>query len=215
MEAIPVLEDLTQFQSYRAPIDLTFNQYLLAGSLPILVHTGDMDTAGELEPRVRSLLGSRPLAFIVISHFESDECGGLRRWLDRFPEASPVCSEVTARQLAGFGISRTALVRKPGELLEAGDWTLEFLAYPAEMHLWEGLVAFERRRRILFSADLFIRRGLPRPAIQGLVWRDEVEGISPAQVPAPDARAVLQTTLAALPVEYVAPGHGPFLKAGA
>src|SRR5512146_1459921 len=31
METIPVLEDLTQYQSYVQPIDLSFNQYLLVG----------------------------------------------------------------------------------------------------------------------------------------------------------------------------------------
>ena len=85
MEKIRVLDDLTQFQTYAKNIDLTFNQYLLAGKDPLLVHTGDRELGGQLVHEVASALAGRPLSYIFISHFESDECGSLPLWLQRFP----------------------------------------------------------------------------------------------------------------------------------
>ena len=212
METISVLNDLTLFRSYARHIDLTFNQYLLAGGQPLLVHTGDTELAGRLAERLIPALRGRPLSYIFISHFESDECGGLLSWLNRFPEARPICSEVTARQLGGFGMAKNAVVAKPGEVLETDSFRLEFIAYPSETHLWEGLIAFETRRKLLFSADLFIRRGTVGQAMRPLKWEEEIEGISPLQVPSPEARAVLQKSLKKLAVDFVAPGHGPFLR---
>ena len=212
MERHAVLDDLTQFQSYVKQIDLTFNQYLLDGEHSLLIHTGDIQLAGQLIEEVFSTMQGRPISFIFVSHFESDECGALRLWLDKFPEAKVLCSEVTARQLVGFDITTNAIIKKPGEDMTTSGFELEFIAYPAEMHLWEGLLAFERRRRVLFSSDLFGRRG---PAVQTIVpmgWEEEAQKITPTQIPSPDARSAVQASLWNLPVRLVAPGHGPILK---
>ncbi len=160
-------------------------------------------------------MGRRSLSYVFVSHFESDECGGLHLWLKRFPGLRAVCSEVTARQLGGFGITENVVIGKPGKLLEADGFTLEFVSYPSEMHLWEGLLAFETRRKLLFSADLFLRRGVADPARQPLKWEEEVARISPTQVPSAEARATLQASLRKLQVTSVAPGHGPFLTGSA
>ena len=208
-----ILPDVARFQSYAKPIDLTFNQYLVTGREPILVHTGDWALARELVDRAVPLLNGQPLAYVFISHFESDECGGLQVWLAKFPKAVPVCSEITARQLRGFGITESCLIRKPGEVLETGDARLQFVNYPSEMHLWSGLLAFETRRGTLFSSDLFIRFGAASRDPQALAWSREIGKITAQQVPSAQARGDLQKALLALPVRAVAPGHGPVLKA--
>ena len=212
MEANPVLEDLTQFQTYSKLIDLTFNQYLLAGKDSLLVHTGDTQLAGQLVEGVVRALKGLPLSYIFVSHFESDECGGLRVWLGKFPQARVVCSEVTARQLSGFDMTTNVVIKKPGETLEADGFELELVSYPSEMHLWEGLLAFERRRRVLFSSDLLIRKGRPAQTVVPAAWDEEVQRITAMQIPGPEARSAVQTSLRRLPVDFVAPGHGPILR---
>jgi flavorubredoxin len=214
LRTIPVLGDLIQFQSYAPHIDLTFNQYLLAGASPMLVHAGDERHARQLGEPLAAALKGQALSYIFISHFESDECGGLPFWLDKYPAAIPVCSEVTARQLDGFDICRGPLIEKPGEVLDIDGFTLQFVSYPSEMHLWEGLLAFETRRKVLFSADLFIQFGRGAGEPRALEWEKEIELISPRQLPSPDARSTLQAALRKLPVDLVAPGHGPFLARG-
>lgn len=207
-----IYEDLHQFSSYVAPIDLSFHQYLLLADEPVLVHTGNMQQAEALVPQLKAALGDKQLKYIFISHFESDECGGLSLILEHFPEARPICSEVTARQLSGFGITNNTVVKKTGEKLNLGNHELEFISYPSEMHLWEGLLIMEKNLGIFFSSDLVFRLGEASGSIIEGYWKEEVDRISPEQVPDPERRAQLQQTLAELKPKFAAVGHGPCLK---
>ena len=207
-----IYEDLYQFSSYIPPIDLTFHQYLLLTEEPILVHTGSKEQAEALVPQLKEILSGRPLKYIFISHFESDECGGLSILLKHFPETKPICSEVTARQLSGFGITNETLVKKPGEKLNFGDCELEFIAYPSEMHLWEGLLLMENKRGIFFSSDLVFRLGKTNGSVIEGNWQAEVDSISHQQVSDVEGKAKLQQTLAQFNPKFVAVGHGPCVK---
>jgi flavorubredoxin len=207
-----IYKDLYQFSSYIPPIDLSFHQYLLLTEEPLLVHTGSINQAEALVPQLKATLLDRPLKYIFISHFESDECGGLSIILKHFPEAKPICSEVTARQLSGFGITNEVVIKKPGEKLISGDSDFEFISYPSEMHLWEGLLLMENKRKIFFSSDLVFRLGKANgDAIEGN-WEREVANISLQQVADPERKAKLQHTLVELKPKFIAVGHGPCLK---
>lgn len=212
MERNKVFEDLYQFNTYMDVIDLSFNQYLLVGEEPLLIHTGSKDQTVELLPKLRSALDTRPLSYIFVSHFESDECGGLSLLKEYFPHAKTICSQVTARQLSGFGITNDIVIKNPGDVLETKDYKLRFIAYPSEMHLWEGLMAFEENRGILFSSDLFIRRGKVENVIVDSDFEKELKNLPPEQIPSPLHHGILVTTLSSLPVKYIASGHGPCLK---
>lgn len=208
----PIYEDLYQFSSYVPPIDLSFHQYLLLTDEPVLVHTGSIQQAEVLVPRLKAVLEDRQLKYIFISHFESDECGGLSTLLKHFPEVRPICSEITARQLSGFGITNEAVVKRSGEKLVSGDYELEFISYPSEMHLWEGLLLMENKRGIFFSSDLVFRLGKADGAVIEGNWQTEVDSVTPQQVSDPERKAKLQQTLAEFNPKFVAVGHGPCLK---
>ena len=207
-----IYQDLNQFSSHFPPIDLSFHQYLLTAQEPILVHTGNLHQAMALVPQLKTALNDQILKYIFISHFEADECGGLSHLLKHFPEAKPVCSEVTARQLSGFGLTNEVIVKKPGEKLATEDYELEFLSYPSEMHLWEGLLAIENRRGIFFSSDLMINFGNSGGTVVDSDWSTEIKNIRSEQVPDPERRALLQETLTRLKPRFVATGHGPCLE---
>jgi flavorubredoxin len=212
MESIKVFDDLLMFNSYIGFINLSFNQYLLLGSEPLLVHTGSKDQAVEILPKIKALLGEKPLAYIFISHFESDECGGLSFLKEYYPNAKPVCSQVTARQLMGFGIATEIIEKAPGDALKTSDFTLKFIRYPSEMHLWEGLMAFEEKRGLLFSSDLFIRFGKLNEAIVNSNLDEEIKGIAPNKIPDPEELKATQNELIKLPIKFIVPGHGPCLR---
>jgi len=207
-----IYEDLHQFSSYIPPIDLTFHQYLLVTNEPLLVHTGSIKQAETLIPQLKSILDGRQLKYIFISHFEADECGGLSLLLKQFPNAKPICSQVTARELSGFGITDDAISKKPGEKLITGGYELEFMSYPSEMHLWEGLLLVENKRRIFFSSDLVFRFGKAAGTVIEGNWQSEVNGITQEQVSDSERRAKLQQTLSQLNPAFVATGHGPCIK---
>ena len=110
MRVVAVSEEVQQFGTYVERIDFTMNQYLISGDEPMLVQTGPVSIAGELVEKVKETLRGGSPAYVFISHFESDECGGLALLLEHFPKIKPICSETTARQLAGFGIYNSSLV---------------------------------------------------------------------------------------------------------
>ncbi len=209
---MPITHDLYQYSTYVNQINLSFHQYLLMGDEPVLFHTGNAEQAEALIPWLEEKLGKKKLKYIFVSHFESDECGGLTLILERFPDAVMVCPEVTARQFIGFGYKLNTLIKKPGEKLVSDSFELEFISYPSEMHLWEGLLAIENRRGIFFSSDIMIRFGESGGKVVDSDWKTEIDNISSAQIPDPNLLIQLQTALRKYDPSFVATGHGPCLR---
>ncbi|CUU46733.1 MBL fold metallo-hydrolase [Clostridium beijerinckii] len=207
-----ISKDLYQFNSYVEPINLTFHQYLLLGNEPLLVHTGNVMQAEALVPELKDVLNGKELKYIFISHFEADECGGLSLILEHFPKAKTICSEVTARQLNGFGIKAEIITKKAEETLNTDNYELEFINYPSEMHLWDGLLVIENKREIFFSSDLMFALGKEIGTIKESDWNAEVNSIKPEQIPDNNKMKDLQETLKKLKPNFIATGHGPCLK---
>lgn len=205
------IKDLHRFTTFVVSIKLAFHQYLLNTSEPVLFHTGNAAQAAALLPQLKEALDGKALKYIFVSHFEADECGGVSTILDAYPAAHVVCSEVTARQLDGFGLVKECVTRKPGEKLTTDDYELEFIGYPSEMHLWEGLLAIENRRKVFFSSDLMMRFGQVTTSMVPSAWQTEITGIRPEQIPDTERRMRLQSVLTKLKPQFVAPGHGPIL----
>ena len=209
---IMINQNLYQFSTHIPQINPSFHQYLIPGEEPLLVHTGDAKQVEALLPQLEETLCGKNLKYTFISHFESDECGGLSLILARFPDAKAVCSEVTARQLSGFGLINEAIIKKPGDKLITDDYELEFFAYPSEMHLWEGLLAIDNMHQTFFSSDLMIRFGKEMGTVVVSDWNAEVMNIRPEQIPDPERRAQLQQSLLHLNPKFIATGHGPCIS---
>ncbi|EHI98585.1 beta-lactamase domain-containing protein [Clostridium sp. DL-VIII] len=207
-----IFKDLHQFSTHVKQINLSFHQYLLLGEDPILFHTGNAMQAEIMLPELKVVLGDRNLKYIFVSHFESDECGGLSVILKEFPKAKVICSAVTARQLDGFGINAEVIVKKPAEILRTNDYELEFIRYPSEMHLWDGLLVMENNRGIFFSSDLMISFGEEIGTVKESDWNTEINNIKLEQVPDSEKLKELQQALLKLNPNFVATGHGICLK---
>ncbi len=207
-----IYKDLYQFTSYVLPIDLAFHQYLLLTEEPVLVHTGSIEQTKTLIPQLVEILGDKKLKYVFVSHFESDECGGLSLLLGHFPELKTICSEITARQLMGFGITNNIIIKKPGEKLLGNDFDFEFINYPAEMHLWEGLLFIEHKREIFFSSDLMFREGDAHGLVIEDSWMAEIENIGLRQIPNEGLKDKIKHTLAEFNPKFIATGHGPCVK---
>lgn len=212
MDKIKIFDDLFMFTSYNESIKLSFNQFLILGEEPVLIHTGNYEMAEDLVPLLKETLGNKQLSYIFVSHFESDECGGLSLLLEYFRTAKTICSPVTARQLTGFGYNHELIVKSPEETINLKSSSFKFISYPSEMHLWEGILAFEEKKGLLFSSDLFIRMGKVNTSIVDSNLKQEVDKITLQQIPSPAALKALQEIVTTLPIKYIVPGHGPILK---
>lgn len=207
-----IYTDLYQFTEFIQPIKLSMHQYLIFTDEPILVQTGAVSQAQQTLPEIRKLLGDRPLKYILISHFESDECGGLSLVLKEYPNATAVCSDVTARQLRGFGITENFEIKKPGDSFTGSDFDFKIIGYPSEMHMWEGILFMEKKRGIFFSSDLMFGMGETHGQVVENSWEAAVNASGAESIPNPDVRGKLISELKGLSPLFVASGHGPCIR---
>jgi flavorubredoxin len=144
---------------------ITFNQFLIADELPALVHTGRHGDYEGVRNAISQILDPSSLKYVILLHFEADECGGMDRFLEAAPESmlagSWLSVEVNLRrwgyhgQLQGF---------KDGEMLNLGAHKLRFLETP-HVHHWDSMMLFEETTKSLFPADLFMQAGDQPPVV--------------------------------------------------
>lgn len=205
------LEGIYRIKTFPAGRRLSFNQYLIKDEKITLIHTGSTQLFESIFQRVKELTDPAKISYIFVSHFESDECGALRRLLDVSKNALPICSEVTARQLSGFGICSNAISKKAGDTLDLGKRRLVFISYPSEMHLWEGLLAWEEKDKVLFSSDLFTRPPREEEEPVKVNISQEIQSIGEDKIPLRSGRLDTIERLRGLPINWIASGHGPIL----
>ncbi len=203
-----ITPDVYQFSQTLDFMDFTLHQYLLCCAEPMLMSTGTVQQAEVIIPKIKRILGDIPLAWILVSHTESDECGGIFRIHGAWPEAVVVCSELTARELYGFGYTGQLRTVKEGDVLQGADYALEVISYPAEVHLQNGCLFYEQQRRILFSSDLLLSFGRAAGQTKDAHWYDAVEDISLQSIPNAHLLEVTKQRLLTLEPSFVAVGHG-------
>ena len=199
--------DLVQFTEFVPSLDLAFHHYLLMGDEAILIHTGTLNYSKELIPKLKEVLDGKNLKYIYVSHFESDECGGLSEILKAYPDSKVICSETTSRQLMGFGITFNVVVKNGGEFIEENGYKLRFLKYPSEMHLWDGLLMYEENRNVLFSSDLFFGFGKIHGEVRCGNWEEELKNSGAFQI-----SQELVAEISKLSPKFIATGHGQCIE---
>ena len=143
---------------------ITLNQFLIAGEHPALIHTGTFPLYDEVRKAVAEVIDPRSLEYVVVPHFESDECGGMGRFVEESPNAVLVCSEAgSVLNLSGWDYSGPVRGVRDGDVIDLGEHKLRFLETP-HVHHWDSMMAFEETTGSLFPADLFIQPG-DQPAV--------------------------------------------------
>lgn len=207
-----IYDDLYQHTIYREDANISDHQYLLDCSQPALIHGGSHDAALKLLPLLEERLGKRELSYIIVSHLGADECGGLDLILEKYPSARIICSEYTARQLRGFGITATIMIARTGERLSGDDFEYRIIEYPAEAHLHSGILVYEEKRRLFFSSDLMMRSGNGAGETLNSDWPAEIHATGLRQVPNRQLLRALRHDLSLIDPKFIAVGHGYCLK---
>lgn len=203
-----VFKNLYQFTEYIEQIQLTIHQYLFLGEHPFLVGTGRAQHTREILPEIEKALGGEKLSYLLVSHMESDECGGTAVLKEAYPDLAVISSEMTAREMEGFGYKGKTISKRGGETLKEKDYELQFIDYPSEVHLRNGLVFFEKQNGIFFSSDLMVRRGDGRGKVLQGCWKEEIEKIQRDRVCDGDLLEQLKEDLKQILPQFVAVGHG-------
>ena len=88
--------------------------------LPTLVVTGMNRMFDESLEAVKKIIDPSTLRYVVVPHFEGDECGALNSFLGQAPNAQPVCSPVGALTNLGDFSIREPIPMVDGEILDLG-----------------------------------------------------------------------------------------------
>jgi flavorubredoxin len=159
-----VAEGIYRISSYAPSADMSFNQFLIDDEHPTLIHTGTYPLYEEVRQAVSDILDPQRLAYLIVPHFEADECGGMGRFGAAAHHAVLVCSLVGAVvNLAQWDYAGPVRGVQDGDVLDLGSHHLRFLETP-HVHHWDSLMVLEETTSSLFPADLFAHPG-NQPAI--------------------------------------------------
>ena len=188
---------------------ITINQFLVVDERPALIHTGTHQMYEGVRKAVAEVIDPKRLAYVVVPHFEADECGGIGRFVADSAEATLVCSEVgKGINLSGWDYSGPVTGARDGTVIELGEHRLRFLETP-HVHHWDSMMVFEETTRSLFPADLFIQPGEQPAVVREDLGKEMCElyrgaGIFAADKPVHDCVARVEK----LKPDWVHPMHG-------
>jgi flavorubredoxin len=146
-------------------LDFQFNQFLIDDERPALIHTGMHQMYDDVRGAVAEVLDPGKLAYVILLHFEADECGGMDRFLEGAPDSTLACSALsTELNLRGWNYPGHVEGYTEGEVIDLGKRKLRFLETP-HVHHWDSMMLFEETTRSLFPSDLFIQAGDQPPVV--------------------------------------------------
>ena len=195
------------------PQGTSYNAYLVKGSeKTALIDTVDPTKEYEL---IHNLvrLGVDGIDYIIVNHAEQDHSGSLPMILELFPRAVVVTNEKCRDLLVSLLEIEGERVRiiNDNDTLSLGDKTLQFLITPW-VHWPETMLTYVKESGVLFSCDLFGSH----LATSDLFVTDERIMYKPskryyAEIMMPFRSSIKghMERLDKLPVEIVAPSHGP------
>jgi flavorubredoxin len=145
--------------------DFSFDQFLIDDERPALIHTGMHAMYDDVRAAVGEVLDPGKLEYVILLHFESDECGGMDRFLEGAPDSALACSAASVElNLAGWNYAGRVEGHEDGEVIDLGEHKLRFLETP-HVHHWDSMMLFEEKTRSLFPSDLFIQPGDQPPVV--------------------------------------------------
>jgi flavorubredoxin len=161
----PVGDDTYRIATFDPTYGISFNQFLVVDDKPALIHTGTWQVYDAVRRAIGNVIDPKKLAYVVIPHFEADECGGMRRFVENADDCTLVASELgAALNLSGWEYCGPFKAVRDGDLLDLGRHRLRFLETP-HVHHWDSMMVVDDTTNALFPADLFLQPGEQTPLV--------------------------------------------------
>jgi flavorubredoxin len=171
----PVDQDTYRIATFDPTYGISFNQFLIVDEKPTLIHTGTWQVYDAVRRAIAQVIDPKKLAYVVIPHFEADECGGMRRFVERSAGCSLIASELgAALNLSGWEYVGPFKGVRDGDTLELGRHRLRFLETP-HVHHWDSMMVIDETTNALFPADLFLQPGEQTPLVRENLSREMCE----------------------------------------
>ena len=157
-----IAPDVFRISVFPPGAPISFGCFLIRDEQPAMVETGLPGLFDLVHDAVRRLIDPAKLRYLIIPHFEMDECGSLNRFLELAPHAEPVCSPIGSSVTLPDFSQRAVKVFGNGDTLQLGRKQLRFITTPW-VHYWDSMLIHDETDRTLFTSDLFMQAGDREP----------------------------------------------------
>jgi len=202
--------DLFESQ-YIIPNGVSYNSYVIMDEKITVMDTVDKRKKDEWLENLSACLGDKKPDYLVVSHMEPDHAANIAHLAEMYPDMKVVLTDKALKMIPQFfdmDLADRAVVATEGMELSLGEHTLVFAMAPM-VHWPEVMVTYDKKDKILFSADGFGKFGALDAdedwACEARRYYFNIVGKYGAQVQA------LLKKAAALDIEIICPLHGPIL----
>lgn len=204
----------------RTEYGTSYNAYLVKGSEKTALIDASHESFKEVFfDNVEAVSAIEDIDYLIVNHTEPDHSGAIRFLLEKNPDIEIYGTHATLNNLKAItGMEFKENKVADGDTLSLGDATLTFLVSP-NIHWPDTMMTWLEEDGILFSCDfLGAHYAEPTMRMEGMVYPKhylpEFENYY-AGIMGPFKPFVLKALdrIADLPIQYVAPSHGPVLNA--
>lgn len=198
---------------YLSPEGTTYNSYLVKGDEGIaIIDTVSSNYRGLYLDKIRYLCDPLDIKWIIINHSEPDHCGTLPWLTEAAPNAKVYISDDGHRFMHSlFRIGSDIIDVEDGYEIDIGALTLSLISAPY-LHWPDTMFTYIPEEKVLFTCDAFSRHTKPEDMSEAGDPDEYFESYFRG-IMAPFASNILDAIdkIKALPIDVIAPGHGPIL----
>ena len=147
---------------YVVPNGVSYNSYVILDDKIAVMDTVDARATEEWLKNLEEVLGNREPDYLVVLHMEPDHAANIEKFLNKYQKAKVVTNPKTFNMIPQFfehlDLEGRKVVVNEGDELSLGEHTLTFVMAPM-VHWPEVMVAYEKKEKVLFSADGFGKFG--------------------------------------------------------
>ena len=137
------------------PYGVSYNSYLIDDETVALIDTVDACYFEVYLRKIKSIIGERPIQYLIINHMEPDHSGSIRLIKQHYPDIVIVGNKQTFGMIEGYyGVTGEQYVVKDDDFLAMGHHKLRFYLTPM-VHWPETMMTFDETEGVLFSGDGF------------------------------------------------------------
>ena len=147
---------------YVIPEGISYNSYVIMDDKIAVMDTVDKRATDEWFQNLEEVLNGKEPDYLVILHMEPDHAANIEHFLNKYKKAKVVSNPKTFNMIPQFfehlDLEGRKVVVNEGDELSLGSHTLTFVMAPM-VHWPEVMVAYEKKEKILVSADAFGKFG--------------------------------------------------------
>lgn len=147
---------------YVIPEGISYNSYVIMDDKIAVMDTVDKRATDKWFQNLEEVLNGKEPDYLVILHMEPDHAANIEHFLNKYKKAKVVSNPKTFNMIPQFfehlDLEGRKVVVNEGDELSLGSHTLTFVMAPM-VHWPEVMVAYEKKEKILFSADAFGKFG--------------------------------------------------------